>query len=164
MEKKHYSIVLFGAHRVGNILINNLKDVHREFLVVDHNPEIIDCLVNKKIHCLYGDASNVEILHRLNLKKTKAIISTIPNDEDNNFLIKYVKKVNPKIKVFVIANQINKAIDFYEMGADYVIVPHILGGYKFASLFKAVIDNPKKMVNIRTKHIKDLLNAELFNL
>jgi len=113
---------------------------------------------------LYGDAFNIEVLHRLNWKKTKVLISTLPDENDNNFLINYVKKVNPKIKVFVTANHINKAIDFYESGADYVIVPHVLGGKKFASLLEKVINSPNKLTNIRTKHIKELLDVELFGI
>ena len=113
---------------------------------------------------MYGDASNAEILHRLNLKKVRIIISTLPEENDNTFLINYVKSANPKIKIFVTANQIKKAIDLYEKGADYVIVPHILGGRKFASLLSNIMGDSKKLVNIRTRHIKELLNAEVFGI
>jgi Kef-type K+ transport system membrane component KefB len=164
MKRKNYSIVLFGAHRIGNILVDTFKNLNKEFLIVDHNPEIINHFIDKRIHCLYGDASNVEILHRLKWKKTKILISTLPNENDNNFLIRYVKKVNPKIRIFVTANYIKRALDLYESGADYVIVPHVLGGKKFASILKNILNNPDKLVNIRTKHIKELLNVEIFGI
>jgi len=164
MKKRNYSIVLFGAHRMGNILVDTFKDKKKEFLIVDNDPGVIDRFIKKEINCLYGDASNAEILHRLNLKKVRIIISTLPEENDNTFLMNYVKNVNPKIKIFVTANQIKKAIDLYEKGADYVIVPHILGGRKFASLLGNIMGDSKKLVNIRTRHIKELLNAEIFGI
>lgn len=164
MKNKDYSIVLFGSHRIGNILINTFKNAKNDFLIVDHNPEIIDYFINKKMHCLYGDAFNSEVLHRINWKKTKILISTLPGGDDNKFLIDFVKKINPQIKIFVTANHVKRALDFYEEGADYVIVPHILGGKRFASVLKSMVDNSRNLKKIRAKHIKELLNAEIFGL
>jgi len=163
-KTKSHPIVIFGAHRIGNILVDMFQKLNRRFIIADHDPEIIEYFMRKKISCLYGDATNVEVLEELRLDKAKILISTIPDDHDNKYLIRRAKEINPKLLVFVTARHIKEAIDFYEAGADYVIVPHILGGIKVTKIVKKIIARRKRLKKIRSEHVKELLTYELFGL
>jgi len=155
-------IVIFGCHRMGHIFLDALKRLHKSILVVDFNPEVIDSLMKKKISCLYGDIMNTEVLDRLDLENVKMIISTVPHETDNEFLIEYVKSKNPKIKVFVTSNHTINALDLYEAGADYVILPHVIGGKQVVGFLTDIAKGRKELKDIRNKHLKELLTYERF--
>lgn len=155
-------IIIFGCHMIGHILLNALKRLHKPILVVDFNPEIIHSLIKKKIPCLYGDLMNTEIIDSLRLENVKLIISTIPNELDNAFLIEYVKGINPEVNIFVTANHTQQALNLYEVGADYVILPHIIGAKKVAGLLTDLAKKKKDLMDIRKQHLKELLSYEKF--
>ena len=148
--------VIFGGHRMGSIFIKTFKNLKDNFAVVDFDPLIIKKLIEKKIPCIYGDAGNLEVLKRLNLHNTKIVVSTVPNEHDNEFLIRYVKKHNPKVNVVVTSPHGSGAVKLYEEGADYVIVPHLLSGEMVARFLKELMENKKDIDDIRLRHIKHL--------
>lgn len=150
------TIALVGKHRMGSIFYDTIKKINRNVIVVDNNPEIIKKLINKKKSCIYGDVTNPEILDKLKLRKLKVIISTVPNENDNAFLLNYVKKVNPNIKVLVTALHPHQAKDLYKKGADYVIVPTILSGEKVSGIIKKVIKDKNYTKRLKEKHSKYL--------
>ena len=84
----------------------------------------------------------------------------MPHEDENLTLLKYVKKLNPKILVFLLANQTHHALNFYSHGADYVIVPQILGGEKVSGLLDRVISNKNTLKDVRNKHLKTLLSLD----
>ena len=71
-------------------------------------------------------------------------------------LLKAAKKENKDIVVFVTANKISDAIDFYSKGADYVILPHFLGGERVSSLVTEHAANIRGVIKHREEHIEEL--------
>ena len=132
------------------------KNLEKDFLVVDFNPEIIERLTAMEVSCRYGDADDNEFLDELNLEKVEMVISTIPDYETNEFLIGKVKQNNPKAITIVISHNAEDAIGLYESGATYVITPHFLGG-QFASMMisKCGFDMDK-FIKERERHLVDL--------
>ena len=153
-------IVIFGCDRMGHIFLDALKKLHKAIKVVDFNPEIIDRLMKKKISCIYGDIMNTEILNSLKLENVKLVISTIPSETDNEFLIEHVKSKNIKIKIVVTSNHVQQAINLYESGADYVILPHVIGGKKVSGFLTSVVKGKKDLTEVRKKHLRELLNLD----
>ena len=157
-EKDHFDAVLFGCDRVGFSILNSLKRLKYKFLVVDFNPEIIQDISEKKISCIYGDFDDPEILNKINLKKPKLFISTVPDYKANRRLIKKVRETNQKAVIFVTATKINEALELYEMGADYVILPHFLGGEHTSYIIENL--EARKLLKTKAKHIEELRNRK----
>lgn len=155
-DKKGYEVILMGANRVGYSIIKALKRLKKDVLVVDYNPEIISEMAKKKQPCFYGDIGDPETLDRLNLKKSKIIISTVPTIEYNIHLIKKAKRRNKKAIIFVTAEQVDHALQLYKLGADYVILPHFLGGEYASILLEDITKDMDKLVVTKIKHIKEL--------
>jgi len=149
-------VIIFGCHRMGSLILKEFKKNKKELMVVDFNPEIIRSLIDKKIPCIYGDFMHEEILDKLGLKKAETIISTIPDFEDNMLLIKKTREINPKSYIIVVASRISEALALYEKGADYVILPKIIGGIEAVRLIKNVGKNRKKTGMLRRDHIQYL--------
>jgi Kef-type K+ transport system membrane component KefB len=146
--------VLIGCHRMGAIFLDTLKNFRKKVLVIDNNPEIIKRLIKRKIPSLYGDVRNREILDKIRFKKIKTIVSTVPHEIENLFLIDYVKSKNPKINLLVTANHFHSAKKMYNAGADYVILPHLLTGEKVSLIMRKTFKNKKYLKNLTKKHYK----------
>ena len=108
----------------------------KKFLVVDYNPETIMGLAKEGNDCKYGDAGDLELLNELNLSKAKMIYSTIPDFDTNLLLINKIKECNKKAIIIVVSHQIDEAIELYDKGATYVIMPHFLGGHHASTLIE----------------------------
>jgi len=149
-------VILFGCHRMGSLFLKDFEKIKEEVLVVDYDPEIIKSLINKKTPCIYGDFVNGEILEKVDIKNSEIIISTIPDIEDNLLLIKKAKKINPKVMIFVVAIKIDDAFSLYQAGADYVILPQVIGGQKGFELIKKIKRDKSSLKDLKKEHISYL--------
>ncbi|PIY59792.1 hypothetical protein COY95_05220, partial [Candidatus Woesearchaeota archaeon CG_4_10_14_0_8_um_filter_47_5] len=124
-------------------------------------PNTIKELIKQNIHCVYGDIGDTEIWDKMELPQVHYVISTVPDKFDNKLIIKKVKSGNSAAKVFVTANQINDALELYDAGADYVILPHFLGGDHVAFLLEEFHKDVAKMIAHKIHHIKHLHQRKL---
>ena len=155
-QKLKKDVVLCGYDRLGYSIFKKLKDMKKEVLVVDFNPEIIKDLISEGTSCIYGDISDVDIIERIDLKDIKMLISTIPDKNDGLWLIKKTKEANKKATIFVTAYTVDDALDLYDTGADYVILPHFLGGEHVSLLIEDFSTDIKKVLKTKFNHIKEL--------
>jgi len=149
-------IVIFGCHRMGSLFLKEFKEEKKNIIVIDYNPEIIASLINKKIPCIYGDFINEEVLERVNIANTEMIVSTIPDLEDNLLLIKKTRGLNKKAPIFVVANRIDDALELYKAGADYVILPQIIGGQRATELIRKLKRDKSSIKDLKKEHISYL--------
>jgi len=149
-------VVLFGCNRIGHDFLQFFKNMGKELLVVDINPEIIDKLDKLAIPCRYGDADDNEFLDELGLEKVQMVISTIPDFDTNLFLIGKVRQSNKDAILIVISHNADDAIGLYESGATYVITPHFLGGQFASMLISKYGFDMEKFIKEKEKHLKDL--------
>lgn len=149
-------IVLCGHNRIGYSILKGLHDVKAKVLVVDYNPEIITRVVKEGYHCIYGEVADEEILERMHLEQIHLLISTVPDINDNIMLIKKVRSVNGKAKVIVTAADIDDSLKLYEHGADYVILPHFLGGEHVSGLIGEFRRGKRSLEKEKADHITHL--------
>jgi voltage-gated potassium channel Kch len=133
----------------------------KKIIVLDFNPEIIKELMEKKIPCIYGDLGDIDVLKRLDFKDAKIVVSTVPDRHDNLLLLNRLKDVNSKAITFTTAVSVDDALELYEHGSDYVILPHFLGGEHAAFLINDLTGDITKVIKHRTKHIKELRHRKL---
>ncbi|MFT4261287.1 MAG: cation:proton antiporter [Candidatus Woesearchaeota archaeon] len=152
-DKKSFKIVLFGANRMGQILLNSIKN-KSNILIVDFDPNKILDLKQKGYNALYGDITDIELIKALDFSKTKIIISTVPGYENNSLLKNYAQ--NKNLEVIVTATNKNEALHLYEEGFDYVILPHYVAGIKIAKLLKENKLNAKNIKKFKEKQLEVL--------
>lgn len=158
IRKKDARIVLFGCHRMGNVFLKHFRNHDESVVVIDHNPETIESLIDKGVDCVYGDCTNIEVLKKINMRNARIVISAVPNLDINEFLLKYAKKINKKIIFMATQNHLHEALDLYEKGADYVMLPHISASEASLKLLETVLRDGKHINFIKNNHIKHLLS------
>jgi Kef-type K+ transport system membrane component KefB len=153
---KNYEYFLFGENRIGFSIMKLFMNTKKNYLIVDYNPERVKKLSSKEVPCVYGDVSNVEFLDELKIRKAKLIVSTIPEKEVNLTLLNFVHKKNKETIVIVTARHISEAFDLYKAGADYVILPHFLGGEYTANIIEKAKGDKDVYKEEKEKQIKEL--------
>ena len=58
--------------------------------------------------------------------------------------------------VFVTAHDVDDALEYYRLGADYVILPHFLGSHHVSLMLESISENINKLIQTRLKHIEEL--------
>lgn len=151
-------IVIFGLHRMTEKIISGIKEMKKTFIIVDYNPEKVRSLAKENINCICSDMTNPEVYEQANIKEAKIVISTVHNPQLNISLIRKVKQENKKAILMVASNTEEEAIRLYEAGADFVIIPQILGGQKVTDYIKYL--KPKAIVNWGKKYYVELKKAQ----
>ncbi|HOD87038.1 MAG TPA: cation:proton antiporter [bacterium] len=136
-KKEKFEVIIFGYHRTGWKIGQALKKKKISFAAVDFNPERAANFQHQGVRSFFGDASDIEFLQSLPLDSAKTIISTIPSPEDQLVLINFVRRHNPKAIIIASLYQKKYLPSLYAAGADYVILPHLLGGAWAAEVISA---------------------------
>lgn len=128
-------IILLGYHRMGEILLADIQKMRKKYIVLDYDPLVIECLLQKNIPALYADAGDEDTLLELRADQAQIIISTIPDFSTSLSLLIFLKKRSFKGICIVTTKTKEEAQKCYVLGATYVIIPHVLGAKKFEELF-----------------------------
>jgi len=137
MDKKieeirdHYIICGFG--RMGQQIAKDLMKSNVPFVVVETNPEQLPKLVEQRILHVQGKASEDETLLKAGIARAKGLISVLPTDEDNVFVVLTARGLNPGL--FIVARSILEENEdkLKRAGADRVMSPYVLGGRQMAA-------------------------------
>ncbi len=154
--KRRYPVILFGCNRIGHDFVETFQESNKKFLVIDYDPEAIKNFTSIGIAAEYGDASDLNFLESLELAAVELAVSTIPSLSSNLLIIEAIRKVNNKAIVMMVAHTIADAFALYEKGANYIILPHFLGGQHAADLLIKMGSDRKKFTTLKSKHIQYL--------
>jgi len=149
-----YDTILFGYKATGIHLVEGLHQDKQSFIVVDFDPEVIQYLESRNIPCLFGDATNVELLQELIDDHSVLIVSTIPKFTTNALIISFCHQVNKDIKIVVSADTSEEGLELYDLGANYVIMPHYISGLKMKALIKG--NTKEKLLGEKKSHLQYL--------
>jgi Kef-type K+ transport system membrane component KefB/voltage-gated potassium channel Kch len=153
---RNYELVLFGYQKGGHEFVKAFRQLSKDFVVIDYDPEVIDVLEQRKIHHIYGDATDVELLEEANVAKARLIVSTITDFQANTFLLDFLKRKRSDAVVIAQADNPKQAGRLYDEGASYVILPHFIGGEKIGAFVKNSGLSKSNFKKIREQHIRYL--------
>lgn len=161
-EKKDLTdhTVLIGCDVMGRRILDKLD--HKNVLIVDHDPEVVEELREEGYKAIYGEADCEIILSELNLGKAKMVIETLPGEEESEYILRKAKEENKDIKIVNTSVRIDDALRLYEEGSDLVLVPTEVAGEKAAGDIKKLL----KGKDLRRKEIEELkkLEAETYEV
>ena len=149
-------VVLIGCGRLGSTLISLFKKKKVPLLVVDFNPYIVERVSNQGINTLFGDITDPDIVEAASLSKAKLIVSTVFDKEDNLEILEILKKRGDRIAKIVTAPTEKEALELYERGANYVIIPRILGGERIVELLLRSWKKDVNLERLKKSHFKEL--------
>ena len=135
IQKLENHIVICGYGRNGKQAAQVFKNNKQKFVVIEKSKELFSSFSQTNIDLFVeGDATQDEVLQKAGIEKAKALITTLPIDADNLFIVLSARALNPKLTIISRASDDNSDRKLKTAGADNVIMPDKIGGAHMASL------------------------------
>ena len=126
--------IVCGYGRNGKQAILKLSNYNRKFVVVERSKEKIEALDVAGILNIEGDATLDETLQRAGIENAAFLITALPSDADNLFVVLTASQLNKKCIIISRASNESSYKKLKFAGANNVIMPDKLGGDHMASL------------------------------
>ena len=127
-------IIICGYGRNGKQAAKKLKAHKRNFVVIEKSEQIIQKIKGDNLNCIFGDANEDNILINAGIDRASCLISALPNDSENVFVVLSARQINPNIRIISRASDETSYSKLKLAGANNVILPDQIGGNHMASL------------------------------
>jgi voltage-gated potassium channel len=136
--KDHYIICGYG--RMGRIICSELKADGVPFAVIEKEPDAAQ--TDESVILFRGDATRDEALKDLHIDRAKGLVSVLPTDAENLFVVLSARGLNPRLQIVARAGEEGSERKLLRAGADRVVSPYHIGGLRIAQtiLKPAVVD------------------------
>lgn len=138
MQKKIDSlnnhIIICGYGRNGKQAATKLLAYKKEFVVIERDKELIEKYESELVPFVVGNANEDEILYQAGVERASCLISALPNDADNLFVVLSARQINESMNIISRASQETSYKKLKLAGANSVILPDKIGGDHMASL------------------------------
>jgi voltage-gated potassium channel len=137
--KGHYIVCGYG--RMGKIICRELKAKNVPFVAIERNGDFLNNRLDDFLG-ISGDATNDDILREAGIERAKGLISVLPNDALNLYVVLSARELNPDLHIVARAGEEGSENKLLRAGADKVVSPYHIGGLRIAHtiLRPAVVD------------------------
>lgn len=127
-------IILCGLGRVSVYIIQELRNNHIDFAVVDVNEDRIKKLQLKygEFPAVIGDSTHAKYLMAAGITEARGVIATLDDDKDNLCVVVTARQLNPRLNIISTCNDQEFMGKLDLLGAD-VVMPNSIGGMRIAS-------------------------------
>ena len=136
IEKVERHVILCGFGRNGQQAARTLRNHGMSFVVIEKEDAFMEKALPffPELNYLIGDATDDEVLKMAGIHKAIALITALPVDADNVFIVLSARALNPKIQIISRASDDNSQPKLKKAGADNIIMPDRIGGSHMATL------------------------------
>jgi monovalent cation:H+ antiporter-2, CPA2 family len=136
-------ILLLGCGQSGLQLLDDLKALNTQIIVIDDDPAVVNHLSEDGIDVIRGDAADIRILKACNAQSAKIIISTLRRVKDNEKMLKFIHGIPTIVRVF----EEEDAERIRKCNGTPVLYSH-LASEEFINWFKSSFKNKQKDINL----------------
>jgi len=119
--------VICGYGTIGRRIAEVLEKQKFSYLVIDLDPTVIYHLKARGIPCIYGDASNPEILAHADLDKARVLICTIPDYVATDLVARNALRINPKLDIVARVHRDSDVALLKGVGVTEIVLPFFEG-------------------------------------
>lgn len=127
--RNHY--IVSGYGRMGSVICRELKEKGARYVVVEKESSAIDG-ADPDILFIRGDATKDEVLREAGIERAKGLISVLPTDAENLYVVLSAKVLNPDLNIVARAGEEGSEQKLLRAGADRVVSPYHIGGLRIA--------------------------------
>lgn len=156
LKKMKDHVIICGYGRVGSQVASDLRSNGIQFVILEKDEQLI-AHQDDDTNFLYGDSTDDEILKRASIASAKAIITCLPKDADNLYVVLTARQLNDKVLIVSRASNPASVSKLKFAGANNVIMPDAVGGSHMASL----IASPDVMEFIDSIRVKGYMESNV---
>jgi voltage-gated potassium channel len=128
-------VIICGYGRNGSQACRELLQHDQPFIVIESKESVITRMREDGIKLfIQGDATQDSVLEHAGVSTAKALITTMPSDADNTFVVLTARHMNPGLIIISRASGNYSDVKLKRAGATNVIMPDKLGGIHMAKL------------------------------
>lgn len=124
-------VVIAGYGRIGQNVARGLQDAGIPYIVIDIDPERVSEARKAGKPRIYGDASNIHVLSRMDLGRAKALVVTFPDPLAVLTTVKIALEINPKLKIVARVHRVQEAELLKALGVVELISPEYEASLEF---------------------------------
>ena len=155
-------IIICGYGRNGKQAAKKLSAHKKPFVIIEKDKEVIEKFQDTDISFVLGNANEDEVLLQAGIDRAETLISALPNDADNLFVVLSARQINAKMQIISRASQETSYHKLKLAGANNVILPDRIGGDHMASL--VVVPDLIEFIDNLAIVGKDNINIEELSL
>ncbi|MEP7265305.1 MAG: NAD-binding protein [Bacteroidota bacterium] len=160
IDKLKDHVIVCGFGRNGKQACEQLRSHGQSFVAIESSTSITADIREHHRDVLFieGNATQDEILIEAGISHARALITTLPKDADNVFVVLTARELNPKLKIISRASEDSSDNKLKRAGANNVIMPDKIGGTHMATLVTRpdvleFLDYITGRINIRLEEI-----------
>ena len=160
-------IIICGYGKYGAEVADHFIHQDIPFVVIEVDEKVAkDMRFLKDFLFVEGDATNDDILEEVGIRRAKALISTLPDDAENVYVVLTARQLNPELQIISRANSPKSQRKLLKAGADRAITPEKIGSFYMATLVGKpdLVEFFQMVSNEQASHISfeeiDILNQD----
>lgn len=134
IEELKNHVIICGFGRNGRAAAQMLLRNHVQFVVIEKDVKQFEEAGMEIPFQLLADATREDVLLEAGVKNAKALITTLPEDASNVFVVLSAKELNKSLLIISRATNDTSVRKLKHAGASNVIMPDKLGGVHMANL------------------------------
>lgn len=133
LNKLNDHVIVCGFGRNGRRACNELQQSNKDFIIIEKEEERTES-IPKSMKWYLGDATKDAELKAVGIERATAIIITTPLDSVNVFITLTARNLNPEMTIVSRTSSYETQDKLYHAGANFVIMPDVLGGMFMAHI------------------------------
>jgi len=127
-------IIICGFGRNGKQAVSELILHNHPCVVLENNHQVVQANTSRNFRFIEGDATDEELLKTAGIETALALVTTLPNDADNLFIVMTARTLNPGL--LIVSRAENESVEkkLKLAGASNVVMPERVGGAFMAKL------------------------------
>lgn len=147
-------VVVAGYGRVGQVIVNVLRDRNYEVLVIENSEAAAKHLRKAKIPYIFGDADAELVLEKAHLDKAKALAIALPDPASTRILLQHALDVAPGIAIVARSHTYSEIDLLTQMGAKEVVQPEFEAALEMGRQILTTLGEAEQMVNFVLQAIR----------
>lgn len=128
-------VIICGYGRNGQQASAHLQHYNTPHVIIEMDDKLVERIERQEdLLFVHGNATNDEVLKAAGIDTASSLISTLPDDSDNVYVVLTAKGMNEKLKIISRASHDRSFNKLKRAGADNVIMPDKIGGTHMAGL------------------------------
>lgn len=126
----HY--IVCGAGKFGREVAAELTREQVPFVMIDLDPDHCECAGDDSLLFVQGNAEEDETLLAAGVERAAGMVSALPNDDTNVFVVLSARQLNPALKIVSQATERQTVRKLTKVGANSVVSPYRSTGRRLA--------------------------------
>jgi CPA2 family monovalent cation:H+ antiporter-2 len=124
-------VVVCGYGRVGRELVDAVRRQGFTVVAIELDPYVVQRAAASGVPCLYGDASEPQVLEHARIASARVLAVTLPDLAATERILRRVRHVYPRLTIITRADDLAGVPVLQAAGASEVVQPEVEAGLEF---------------------------------